>query len=431
MDIAPDTLFAALPALLPASGSATGIQNPQELNKPNQSFGELLKSEIEGESGAIGRLTMGILSAEPVAAEVPGGSEPTATEVKREGTSAAALSADTGNTLPPFTDELAPVDAKREEAIPADQTDGEEPPKEVQLPSSPYTDDSNRPPIATAAVAATVVAPPERSAQASHLADTRRSVDRLQPDGAQAPRAQAADTGVNSGERVLPPASPDDNQWDNQWTFRAIDTSVSQPGNKPELTADTLSTIDSRPSGENLNLRAQEPPSALQTLLNASVTTPKPVPVAVTSHNLTDPGWPDAFGEKINWLVGKGEQSATIQLAPEELGKLQLRITVNQGVTQIEVHARNQNTADLMESMLPKLQASLENHGIRMDEVKFSQQPLAMMDHDRGQGAAQQFSRQTPNESGTPLTADAELPDPGLLAFQTGLMAPVGVDYYA
>lgn len=187
--------------------------------------------------------------------------------------------------------------------------------------------------------------------------------------------------------------------------------------------------------------RSFELPGAFQSLPTALLEAPVPVrpllatPAAVTigANMLHDSQWPDAFSEKITWLLGKGEQSATIQLAPEQLGKLELRITMGQAGTQIDIHARNSQTADLLETMLPRLQASLEQQGIRLDEVRFSQSSL-VADQDAGarfntQDGTQQRPGQRSANAGTafgPDVVDVPIPD----AYNQPLLSGA-VDFYA
>lgn len=203
-----------------------------------------------------------------------------------------------------------------------------------------------------------------------------------------------------------------------------------------ESDSDALLGLDARRLVDTQSPRLQDQAlsSGLQNLIqNTAATAAKPPALNIGANMLNDPTWTEGFSERIGWMLGKGEQSATIQLAPEELGKLQLRITMNQGGTQLEVHARNSSTADLMESMMPKLQASLESQGIRLDEVKFSQQPLTS-DRDFSHAFAQGGQHPDGGRKGTATTPTLDSADTGLaelVAMQTDLAGPASVDYYA
>ncbi len=221
------------------------------------------------------------------------------------------------------------------------------------------------------------------------------------------------------------------NRVDEGVLFRQQDAGNSIPVSKSGLTSESKVDVELRSSADMLNGRSPDQQTGLQSLLSNSSTAVKAQSLHINTPMQADSAWANAFSEKISWLIGKGEQSATIQLAPEELGKLQLRITMNQGGTQIEVHARNQNTAELMEAMLPKLQTSLESQGIRMDEVKFSQVPL-----DTGS----EFSRQLAQEGKAHSDAGQGSTEPEAasvdsgeedVALESSLSSPAGVDYYA
>ena len=91
------------------------------------------------------------------------------------------------------------------------------------------------------------------------------------------------------------------------------------------------------------------------------------------------PGAPllDSLGEKIFWLTRQEHQQATLQLRPAELGALEIRVSITKATSaQIEIHAQQSDTGDLIESMLPKLQQALEQQGLKLDDVRMSQQSL-------------------------------------------------------
>ncbi len=116
--------------------------------------------------------------------------------------------------------------------------------------------------------------------------------------------------------------------------------------------------------------------SVLPTLppASAAVTTPAP-PLNVVMQ----PGAPllDSLGEKIVWLTRQDNQQATLQLRPAELGAVEIRVSITHATsTQIEIHAQQADTGDLIESMLPKLQQALEQQGLKLDDVRLSQQSL-------------------------------------------------------
>ncbi len=212
--------------------------------------------------------------------------------------------------------------------------------------------------------------------------------------------------------------------------FRQQDAGNSIPVSKSGLTSESKVDVELRSPADMLNGRSPDQQAGLQSLLSNNSTAPKVQPLYINTPMQADSNWANAFSEKISWLLGKGEQSATIQLAPEKLGKLQLRITMNQGGTQIEVHARNQNTAELMEAMLPKLQTSLENQGIRMDEVKFSQVPLDTGSEFSRQLAQEGHARNDARQGTEAETTSADTAEDEV-ELESSLLSPAGVDYYA
>lgn len=125
-----------------------------------------------------------------------------------------------------------------------------------------------------------------------------------------------------------------------------------------------------------------------------------------------NPGEPlvDSFGEKIVWLTQQENQQATLQLKPVELGSVEIRVSIKNASAQIEIHAQRSETGDLIESMLPKLQQSLEQQGLKLDDVRISQSPL-FADNQPSRSAQQDQAGQRSNATLREESADADAED--------------------
>lgn len=140
---------------------------------------------------------------------------------------------------------------------------------------------------------------------------------------------------------------------------------------------------------------------------------PQPSATPLTATTSVQPGAPvlhsgeplvDSLGEKIIWLSRQDNQQATLQLKPLELGAVEIRVSISNAAAQIEIHAQQSDTGDLIESMLPKLQQSLEQQGLKLDDVKMSSSPL-FADNNSAKSAQQEHSQR---KLGASMADDAE-----------------------
>jgi flagellar hook-length control protein FliK len=112
--------------------------------------------------------------------------------------------------------------------------------------------------------------------------------------------------------------------------------------------------------------------------LTASQAAPVPgVIVAGTQTPAT--GLPIAEEKVIAQVVGKltltrgeGQSSITMNLNPEELGRVRLELTVEGDRVRAQFHAQSQQVQEVLEKHLPKLREALENQGLKLDEVRVS-----------------------------------------------------------
>ncbi len=141
-----------------------------------------------------------------------------------------------------------------------------------------------------------------------------------------------------------------------------------------ETMREQRSAIPESRSGVDLGNRMAMAAISTQSLAAPAAAANRGPQILIPQHALTDPAFGDAFGQRISYLVHNGVQSATIQLTPQELGNIQVRVAMGAEGARIEFHAQHSNTGDLIESMLPRLNAALDAQGLRVDDVRVSQQ---------------------------------------------------------
>ena len=70
---------------------------------------------------------------------------------------------------------------------------------------------------------------------------------------------------------------------------------------------------------------------------------------------VTDAGFADEVGGKITWMANQGVQSASLQLTPEHLGPVDVRISMQDGSASVSFNAAHADTRAALEQALPRL----------------------------------------------------------------------------
>jgi len=107
---------------------------------------------------------------------------------------------------------------------------------------------------------------------------------------------------------------------------------------------------------------------------------------SIATH-VRDPRWADDLGHRLASMVRTGESSASLQLTPQDLGPLEVNVSVRDNQATVHFGASNAETRAMLEASMPRLREMLAAQG------------FALMDSSVSHG----FARQTRHESaGTP-----------------------------
>ncbi|MFO1388003.1 flagellar hook-length control protein FliK [Cellvibrio sp.] len=105
------------------------------------------------------------------------------------------------------------------------------------------------------------------------------------------------------------------------------------------------------------------------------------------------PQWSQAVGEKVLWLAAQNVSSAEINLNPEHLGPMQVKVSVNQEQTSVSFTSHHPVTREVLDQNLGRLRDMFSEQGLNLVNVDVSDKSFNRhqgdAQHQNGQGAKQ------------------------------------------
>lgn len=105
---------------------------------------------------------------------------------------------------------------------------------------------------------------------------------------------------------------------------------------------------------------------------------------ALTPLSLDDPDWSASLGERVSWATESGLSEATIDLHPEELGPIRIRIETQGSLADVSFQAANAATRELLAQSLPQLRGLLNGQGMDMGRSQVAAMPISRRGEARG-----------------------------------------------
>ncbi|HFQ5336426.1 TPA: flagellar hook-length control protein FliK [Vibrio vulnificus] len=163
-------------------------------------------------------------------------------------------------------------------------------------------------------------------------------------------------------------------------------TSTETQGAQPTASLYSAQTVTGQTRAENV--AAQQPPMPLtRELANEQV------------------------AEKVQMMMSKNLKQLDIRLDPPELGRMQIRMTMNSDIANVHFTVTNPQARDIIEQTLPRLREMLAQQGMQLADSSVQQQASGQQQRQYsadGQGNGQQSSRfASSNEEN--LEADVKL----------------------
>ncbi len=301
-------------------------------------FAEVLAARLDGAAGATAPASESGLNPQPVLtlSGADGTAEPQEAATDADGTEAAANGTSTaraGATAPPAT--LVAVQA------------------------------------VAAASAGQPVAPAHGSVPLETEGGARGAGERAGRNGpvpARPPHAGAA--AVGAGSASLPtPASP--GQESAAATPDVLAAAEGMRHAAREGGGQTDAPAPAAARGADLPTHPPQPPQALRPIADT-------VPAQQVERAPLDtaaPDWPDALGERVVWMAGRGgSQHATLRLNPPHLGSVEVRLTVSpqDGQASVSFHVQHPDAREAIQAALPRLREMMAEAGIQLTDAQVS-----------------------------------------------------------
>jgi flagellar hook-length control protein FliK len=272
---------------------------------------------------------------------------------------------------------------------------GEQPPT-VGQPAPNPADPRPLPALGPAPVAGTEAPPPPPPPTTAPVVATSMAAAEAPPVAPAAVAARGGTAAAAVGQRrevsVAPGSRP------------APEASVARPASDAVAAAATAERkeADSQPG---LERQASDPGTlAGQAALRPERTLPHDLPAATLEatrdgikEQLGTPRWQQELGQRLVTLAGQGVREVRLQLHPEHLGPLEVRITLHDSQVGLWFGAQHAETRDALEQSLPRLREMFTQGGLTMTDAS-----VAQHQHDRGNqtATARDAAWNTPAHSG-------------------------------
>lgn len=217
-----------------------------------------------------------------------------------------------------------------------------------------------------AAVAATTLLPLASALESSDKAALAVPLAQQQAS----PGALAAQTSLNAGQNfatALAASAEVQLQPDGEEAGLALEDVSLEGGTGLESLKESVgeSRFDSSRLGALGQAMTQQPTPAQRAALVPGM----PVP-------MQQGGWSEAVVDRVMWLSSQNLKSAEIQLDPAELGRLEVRISVNQEQTQVSFASPNAQVREALDGQMHRLRELFNQQGMNQLDVSVSDQSL-------------------------------------------------------
>jgi flagellar hook-length control protein FliK len=144
----------------------------------------------------------------------------------------------------------------------------------------------------------------------------------------------------------------------------ALGASAPPPGTRSDSAASA--PADGMPSATAAAAAAQAGP--LQNPAHAQPATDARAPTEIRAP-VGSPAWTEELGTQLTWMTSHGQDSASLRLAPEHLGPVEVRIDVRDGAASVWFGAAHADTRSALEQSLPRLRELFAASGLLLADA--------------------------------------------------------------
>ncbi len=101
------------------------------------------------------------------------------------------------------------------------------------------------------------------------------------------------------------------------------------------------------------------------------------------------PAWDNQLGQKVIWMVGGEDQSATLELNPPDLGPVQVVLNVSNDMASVSFSSQQLEVRQALENALPRLREMMSESGIALGNASVNAGTEGRQGQD-GQGSGRQ-----------------------------------------
>jgi flagellar hook-length control protein FliK len=164
----------------------------------------------------------------------------------------------------------------------------------------------------------------------------------------------------------------------------------------PVLTSETnAKELDVKATPAQINISTIAPTKLQETVAATSVMAANEIP-----NTFGKPGWNQAVNQKVVWMIGKGEQSATLTLNPPDMGPLKVVIQVENDQVDTTFISDNPEVRQALQDGMQMLRDKMQDTGMQLGNAQVSSQAQSQRQFEQAmQHRAQQRLEQSASNS--------------------------------
>lgn len=141
----------------------------------------------------------------------------------------------------------------------------------------------------------------------------------------------------------------------------------------------------------NMSLTGAETVKSLAVVSTTALTTSNQPSAGILSVPLGEPGWNQALGRQIKWMIGSEIQGASVKITPPQLGPVEINLLVKNDQADILFAAQHDQVREALEAAIPRLREMFKEISLDLVNVDVGKKEA---------GSHHQFSALLSDQSG-------------------------------